>query len=144
MSRPKRTWQEAPPQVARNLEYQPSSRRTMISPPRFQCNPASRAQNPEEHWFREEFSFTCGNSWGNPEFPATTREEPRVSAATQEEADSLAATREETRLSRLNSKTALTPLLPLERYPQIPITTWGEPWVSCRKSKGDRVPLNSR
>ena len=58
-------------------------RRTTSSPPRLPWNPASTAANLEECWFppalREVPRVPCGNTRGNPEFPATTREEPQIS-----------------------------------------------------------------
>ena len=130
MSCPKETWQEGPSRVKRNSEYQKSLRRTPSFPPWFQWNPSSHTGTPEKHWFPaaigEELCIPWGNSRGNLEFPATTREELRVSAATQEEV----------RLPCCNSRGNTSPPLQLERSPDSPLATWEESRDPHRNSRG--------
>ena len=68
MSHPKGTRQEAPPQVKRNSEYQPNTRRTFSSLTQLQGNPASHAANPENTDFLLHFET-------NSESPPTMLEE---------------------------------------------------------------------
>ena len=86
----------------------------------------------------------CGNSPDNLEFPATTREEPHISAETWRRPNSLAATREETRLSHLNLRGVLTPLLWFKKYPQIPSQLKRNPMFPAASWKDTQFPLNSQ
>ena len=58
-----------------------------------------------------------------PSFQEQLEKNPEFLLQLERRPDSCAETLEETRLPNLNSRGVLTPLLPLERYPQIPITT---------------------
>ena len=139
-SHPKRIRQDAPPQVTRNTEYQPSSRRTPTSVTGLQWNPASHA----EHWFlaalQKEVSGTVATLQPTPSFQQPLKKNLEFLLQIERRPDSPAATWEETRFPHLNSRGVLTPMLLFKRYPLIPIATRKEPCVSRWKSKGHWVP----
>ena len=111
-------------QVSRSPKYQPSSRRTLSSLPRLQCNLVPHAANPEKQISRctqEEVSGAVAILQQTLNFQQPVEKKPEFLLQPERRSNSPAATREETRLSHFNSRGVLTPLFPLKRYPQIPI-----------------------